>query len=641
MKIRRFIPLILYLLVLFLIFNWAGGIFGRSVSNLSYSQVTELFRQEQVKSFVVNEQSISLELHNPYNGQTKIAANMADPASFREEMGELLQQQLDAGILESYDFLPEAGFSPYELILPLLMVGLILLFLWAMMMGRMNNNNPLNNFGKARTVLGVPDGKKVTFADVAGADEEKEELQEVVDFLRDPEKYTKIGARIPHGLLLVGPPGTGKTLLARAVAGEADVQFLSISGSDFVEMYVGVGASRVRDLFEQAKKIAPAIIFIDEIDAVGRKRGSGLGGGHDEKEQTLNQLLVEMDGFGRTEGVIVLAATNRPDILDPALLRPGRFDRQIHVGRPDVKGREEILKVHAKGKRLDESVNLKTVARSTAGFTGADLSNLLNEAAIMAARANRPVLTMDDMNEALMKIIAGPAKRSRVPQRKDLKTTAIHEAGHAIATYRLPTQDPVRHITIIPRGQSLGSTWSLPQDDSSNMTRNEMYEEIVSLLGGRVAEALFIGDISVGASNDIDRATKLAKDMVARYGMCERLGTVSYLDGGEVFIGRDYQTTKSYSEKVAGTIDDEVKALIDKAYDHCKQILSENREKLQELVDYLLEKESITGEQFEALMEGREIKEASTTSMFDGFEEKQEVQELPSEEPRAEEPTEE
>ena len=637
MKIRRFIPLILYLLVLFLIFNWAGGIFGRGVSNLSYSQVVELFRQEQVKKFVVSEQTISLELHNPYNGETKLAANLADPESFRAELGSLFAQQHEAGILESYDFLPEAGFSPYELILPLLSVGIILLFLWAMMMGRMNNNNPLNNFGKARTVLGVPDGKKVTFADVAGAEEEKEELQEVVDFLRDPDKYTKIGARIPHGLLLVGPPGTGKTLLARAVAGEAGVQFLSISGSDFVEMYVGVGASRVRDLFDQAKKIAPAIIFIEEIDAVGRKRGSGLGGGHDEKEQTLNQLLVEMDGFGRTEGVIVLAATNRPDILDPALLRPGRFDRQIHVGRPDVKGREEILKVHAKGKRLDESVNLKTVARSTAGFTGADLSNLLNEAAIMAARANRPVLTMDDMNEALMKIIAGPAKRSRVPHRKDLKTTAIHEAGHAIATYRLPTQDPVRHITIIPRGQSLGSTWSLPQDDSSNMTRNEMYEEIVSLLGGRVAEALFIGDISVGASNDIDRATKLAKDMVARYGMCEKLGTVSYLDGGEVFIGRDYQTTKSYSEKVAGTIDDEVKALIDKAYDHCKQILSENSEKLQELVDYLLEKESITGEQFEALMEGREIKEASATSMFDGFEEKPELQEPAPEESKPDE----
>ena len=474
---------------------------------------------------------------------------------------------------------------------------------------------------KARTVLGVPDGRKVTFADVAGADEEKEELAEVVDFLRDPKKYTDIGARIPHGMLLVGPPGTGKTLLARAVAGEADVQFLSISGSDFVEMYVGVGASRVRDLFEQAKKIAPAIIFIDEIDAVGRKRGSGLGGGHDEKEQTLNQLLVEMDGFGRTEGVIVLAATNRPDILDPALLRPGRFDRQIHVGRPDVKGREEILKVHAKGKKLDDSVDLKVVARSTSGFTGADLSNLLNEAAILAARENRPVLNMEDMNEAMMKILAGPAKRSRVATRRDLRTTAIHEAGHAVATYKLPTQDPVRHITIIPRGQSLGSTWSLPKDDSSNMTRNEMYEEIVTLLGGRVAEALFVGDISVGASNDIDRATKLAKDMVARYGMCEKLCTDSYLDGGEVFIGRDYQTTKSYSEKVAGTIDDEVKALIDRAYDHCRQILSDNSEKLQELVDYLLIHEFISGEQFEALMEGKNIEECSQTSLFDGFEE--------------------
>ena len=637
MKKGRFIPLILYILVLLLIFSWAGSLFGYGMSSLSYSQVVELFQKEQVKKFVVSEQTITLELHAPYNGETKLTANLADPESFRAELSGLFREQWEAGILESYDFLPEAGFSPYDLILPLLVVGLILLFLWAMMMGRMNNSNPLQNFGKARTVLGVPDGKKVTFADVAGADEEKEELQEVVDFLKDPEKFRKIGARIPHGMLLVGPPGTGKTLLARAVAGEADVQFLSISGSDFVEMYVGVGASRVRDLFEQAKKIAPAIIFIDEIDAVGRKRGSGLGGGHDEKEQTLNQLLVEMDGFARTEGIIVLAATNRPDILDPALLRPGRFDRQIHVGRPDVKGREEILKVHARDKKLDATVNLKTVARSTAGFTGADLSNLLNEAAIMAARDNRPVLTMNDLNEALMKIIAGPAKRSRVPQRKDLKTTAIHEAGHAVAIYRLPTQDPVRHITIVPRGQSLGSTWSLPQGDSSNMTRNEMYEEIVSLLGGRVAEALFIGDISVGASNDIDRATKLAKDMVARYGMCEKLGTVSYLDGGEVFIGRDYQTTKSYSEKVAGTNDDEVKTLIDKAYDHCRQILSENSEKLQELVSYLLEHESITGEQFEALMEGREIAESSATSMFDRFE----VQEEPVEEPKEEENTEE
>ena len=511
-----------------------------------------------------------------------------------------------------------------SLVLPMALAGLVVLIVWFLLMSKANQNNPMANFGKARTVLGLPDNKKVTFQDVAGADEEKQELQEVVDFLRNPEKYTKIGARIPHGLLLVGPPGTGKTLLARAVAGEADVQFLSISGSDFVEMYVGVGASRVRDLFDQAKRVAPSIIFIDEIDAVGRKRGSGLGGGHDEKEQTLNQLLVEMDGFGRTEGVIVLAATNRPDILDPALLRPGRFDRQIHVGRPDVKGREDILKVHAKGKRLDESVNLKTIARSTSGFTGADLSKLLNEAAIMAARDNRPVLTMEDLNEAMMKIIAGPAKKSRVQTRKDLRTTAIHEAGHAVATYKLPTQDPVRHITIIPRGQSLGSTWSLPHDDSSNMTRNEMYEEIVSLLGGRVAEALFVGDISVGASNDIDRATKLAKDMVARYGMCEKLGTVSYLDGGEVFIGRDYQTTKSYSEKVAATIDDEVKILIDKAYAHCKQILSDNAEKLNELTEYLLEHESISGEQFEALMEGRQIAELSQTSLFDGFEETEE-----------------
>ena len=613
-----------YVLVMVLFLSWAMGLFSQSSSGIPYSEVVELFRQEQVKSFEVKDDTITLNLHAPYNGKTTISTTLADPASFRQEMHELFLEQKDSGVLESYDFDPEKGVSPYDFILPLLIVGLILLFIWAMFMGRMNSANPLQNFGKARTVLGVPDGKKVTFADVAGADEEKEELQEVVDFLRDPDKYTKIGARIPHGLLLVGPPGTGKTLLARAVAGEADVQFLSISGSDFVEMYVGVGASRVRDLFDQAKKMAPAIIFIDEIDAVGRKRGSGMGGGHDEKEQTLNQLLVEMDGFGRTEGVIVLAATNRPDILDPALLRPGRFDRQIHVGRPDVKGREEILKVHAKDKRMDESVNLKTIARSTSGFTGADLSNLLNEAAIMAARENRPVLTMEDLNEAMMKIIAGPAKKSRVQTRKDLKTTAIHEAGHAIATYRLPTQDPVRHITIIPRGQSLGSTWSLPHDDSSNMTRNEMYEEIVSLLGGRVAEDLFIGDISVGASNDIDRATKLAKDMVARYGMCERLGTVSYLDGGEVFIGRDYQTTKSYSEKVAGTIDEEVKLLIDKAYAHCKQILTDDSAKLQELAEYLLDKESISGEQFAALMEGRQIEEISQTSLFDGFEETEE-----------------
>ncbi len=619
MKNRRYVPLIVYVLLLVLVFSWTNELFDKNLNQMPYSQVLELFQKEQVRAFEVEEKIITMELYSPLKGESTVSAMLADPEGFQRDMHELLLEQRASGVLEYFHFVPEEGFSPYELILPLLAVGLVLLFAWAMLMGRANSNNPLQNFGKARTVLGVPDGKKVTFADVAGADEEKEELQEVVDFLKNPGKFTAIGARIPHGMLLVGPPGTGKTLLARAVAGETDVQFLSISGSDFVEMYVGVGASRVRDLFEQAKKVAPAIIFIDEIDAVGRKRGSGLGGGHDEKEQTLNQLLVEMDGFARTEGIIVLAATNRPDILDPALLRPGRFDRQIHVGRPDVKGREEILKVHAKDKKLDASVNLKTVARSTAGFTGADLSNLLNEAAIMAARDNRPVLTMEDLNEALMKITAGPAKKSRVQTRKDLKETAIHEAGHAVAMFHLPTHDPVRHITIIPRGQSLGATWYLPKDDSSNLTRNQMYEQIVSLLGGRVAEALFLGDISVGASNDIDRATKLARDMVARYGMCEKLGTVSYLDGGEVFIGRDYQTTKSYSEKVAGTIDDEVKALIDHAYDHCKKILSENEEKIHKVVEYLMEKESMTGEQFEAIMKGEEVGETSATAMFDGF----------------------
>ena len=628
---KKFIPLITYMLVLFVGLSWLGDLFGTTGNSIPYSDVISMFRQEQVKEFLVEGDQLTMVLHTPYAGESEVTTTLSDPDGFRAEMQETFLAQMDSGILTSYDFIAAAPASPFDIVLPIITAGVVLLFVWALMMGKMNNANPLQNFGKARTILGIPDNKKVTFDDVAGADEEKEELREVVDFLRNPDKFTKIGARIPHGLLLVGPPGTGKTLLARAVAGEANVQFLSISGSDFVEMYVGVGASRVRDLFDQAKKIAPAIIFIDEIDAVGRKRGSGLGGGHDEKEQTLNQLLVEMDGFAKNEGVIVLAATNRPDILDPALLRPGRFDRQIHVGQPDVKGREEILKVHARGKKLDESVSLRTIARATSGFTGADLSNLLNEAAILAAREDRPVLNMDDLNEAMMKIIAGPAKRSRVQQRRDLKTTAIHEAGHAVATYKLPTQDPVRHITIIPRGQSLGSTWSLPKDDSSNMTRNEMYEEIVSLLGGRVAEDLFIGDISVGAASDIDRATKLAKDMVARYGMCEKLGTVSYLAGGEVFIGRDDQTTKSSSEAVAATIDEEVKILIDKAYAHCKQILEDNSEKLHEVVEFLLERESMTGEQFEACMEGKEIQNSSTTSLFDGFEAQEETASEPDE----------
>ena len=624
MKKRSIFSVIIYMLILGIGLSWLLGVFDLGKDELTYSQVVELFQKEQVKSFTVEDGKIYMNLHAPLDGKTSVTTTMSNVESFRQEMAPVFEEQRQAGILESYDFLPEDDGSPFDYVLPLILAGIVILLLWFLLMGRINSQNPMANFGKARTVLGVPNNQKVTFDDVAGAEEEKRELQEVVDFLRDPQKYTRIGARIPHGLLLVGPPGTGKTLLARAAAGEADVQFLSISGSDFVEMYVGVGASRVRDLFDQAKKVAPAIIFIDEIDAVGRKRGSGLGGGHDEKEQTLNQLLVEMDGFGRTEGVIVLAATNRPDILDPALLRPGRFDRQIYVGAPDAKGREEVLRVHAKGKCLDDTVDLKTVALATAGFTGADLSNLMNEAAIMAARDNRPALNMADLNEAMMKILAGPEKRSRVRLERDLRITAIHEAGHAVAMYSLPTHDPVRHISVIPRGQALGLTWSMPREDSAHMTRNEMYEQIVGLLGGRVAEALFLQDISTGASNDIDRASKLARDMISRYGMNEKLGTVSYNSGGEVFIGRDYQSTKSYSEKVAGTIDDEVKILIDKAYDHCAEILKRDEEKLMQVVDFLLKYENMSGTQFAACMEGKPIEEDnSETILFDGFEKPQ------------------
>ena len=621
MRKNRFLPLVIYLLLLVLAFSWIINIFGKSANALPYSQIVSMIEKGEVKSFVVADQTITLELHQELNGKTTVASYLADPDGFRTQMWDTLQAQLANGTLEGFDFLPQETFKPMDLVLPLLLAGAVLLVIYFFMMTRASNNNNLNNFGKARTVMGVPNNKKVTFEDVAGADEEKAELQEVVDFLRNPQKYTAIGARIPHGMLLVGPPGTGKTLLARATAGEAGVQFLSISGSDFVEMYVGVGASRVRDLFAQAKKVAPAIIFIDEIDAVGRKRGSGLGGGHDEKEQTLNQLLVEMDGFARTEGVIVLAATNRPDILDPALLRPGRFDRQIYVGAPDAKGRQEILKVHTKDKRLDSSVDLSTLALATSGFTGADLSNLVNEAAILAARNNRPVISMADMDEAMMKVVAGPEKRSRVRLQKDMKLTAIHEAGHAVAMYRLPTHDPVRQITVIPRGQALGLTWSSPREDSTHLTRNEMYEQIVALLGGRVAEALFLGDISTGASSDIDRASKLARDMVARYGMCENLGTVSYLGGGEVFIGRDYGTTKSYSEQIAGTIDEEVKKLIDRAYRQCEQILTEDKEKLMQVVDFLMQHETMSGTQFADCMEGRKISEGSATSLFDAFKE--------------------
>ena len=604
MKKHRLFPMLLYLVTLYLILNWASGGFNMNRAELSHTEIVQLFREERVESFVIQGNEIELQLHGTYDGKEELTCQLGDPDYFLSQVEDLLAQQQESGVLVGYDLRHAEGTTPMDYVMPLLVAGGILLLLWFILMGRASaGGNNMSNFGKARTVVGIPDGRKVTFDDVAGADEEKAELQEVVDFLRAPEKFHEMGARIPHGILLVGPPGTGKTLLARAVAGEAGVQFLSISGSDFVEMYVGVGASRVRDLFDQAKKVAPAIIFIDEIDAVGRKRGSGLGGGHDEKEQTLNQLLVEMDGFGKAEGVIVLAATNRPDILDPALRRPGRFDREIYVGRPDSKGREEILKVHARDKKLGEDVDLHKIALTTQGFTGADLQNLLNEAAILATRAQRPIIIGSDVSEAMMKVIAGPEKRSRVRTVRDQRITAYHEAGHAVTMHYLETADPVHHITIIPRGRSLGTTWSLPGEESSHMTRNEMFEDIVGLLGGRAAEEIVFRDITTGASNDIDRASQTARDMVARYGMSKKLGTISYLSDDEVFIGGSYGKTKSYSEQVAGAIDEEVKAVIDSAYDRCIQLLTENRDKLDAVAEFLLKNENMTGDEFRAIMD--------------------------------------
>ncbi len=619
MKKVKILPIIIWVCVLTMLFAWVISALAPAGSSLSYSQVLTQFQNENVVSFRVQGNALTMELKEPVGGKTTATHTLADPEGFRQEQQALFQAQSENGVLLSYDFQPAKALSPYDFILPLIIAGLVLILVWAFFAGRANNANPMMSFGKANATHGQ-NGQKVTFADVAGMEEEKKELQEVVDFLCAPEKFTRVGAKIPHGILLSGPPGTGKTLLARAVAGEAGVQFLSISGSDFMEMYVGVGASRVRDLFEQARRVAPAIIFIDEIDAVGRKRGSGMGGGHDEREQTLNQLLVEMDGFSKSEGVIVLAATNRRDILDPALLRPGRFDRQIYVGAPDASERLAILKVHAKGKCLDDSVRLNTVALATSGFTGADLSNLLNEAAILAARDNRPALNMDDLNEAMMKVLAGPEKRNRVHLQKDLRLTAIHEAGHAVAMYSLPTHDPVRQISIIPRGNALGLTWTQPEQESTHMTRNEMYENIVGLLGGRVAEELFLKDVSTGASNDIDRASKLARDMVGRYGMSKSLGTVSYTGGEELFIGRDFERTKSYSEKVAGTMDDEVKALIDRAYAHCTELLTRDSEKLRQVADFLLEHETMSGAQFAACMEGKPIPASNSHNLFDGIE---------------------
>lgn len=497
----------------------------------------------------------------------------------------------------------------YSLI-PVLLTVALGIFILYFMMRQSGGNGKYSSFGKAN-LKNQLDTRKATFKQVAGADEEKRELEEIVDFLKHPRKYTDIGAKIPKGVLLLGPPGTGKTLLARAVAGEAGCPFFSISGSDFVEMFVGVGASRVRDLFDQAKKHAPSIIFIDEIDAVGRHRGAGLGGGHDEREQTLNQLLVEMDGFSGSDSVIVIAATNRRDILDPALLRPGRFDRQIVVGYPDVKGREEILMVHANNKPLAPDVDLRTIAQTTQGFTGADLENLLNEAALLAARNNRMSITEKDIEEATMKVIAGPEKKSRIVTEHDRKVTAYHEAGHAVAAYNLPTQDKVHQVTIIQRGMAAGLTVTRPSNDDMHVSRNQMRENIIMLLGGRVAEEVFLDDICTGASNDIERATNTARNMVTKYGFSSKLGTVVYgSDNDEVFLGKDYGHTRNYSEAVAAQIDEEVKSIIEKAYSDCKAIIQENSEKMHILANYLLKHEKIDGADFERLMKGENIEPA-------------------------------
>ena len=503
-----------------------------------------------------------------------------------------------------YDMEPAKDNTWLITLLPTLLLGVLLVVSLVVMM-KQTSGGGMSKFGRANMKNPVQSGKKTTFAEVAGADEEKEELAEIVQFLKNPSKFNDLGARIPKGVLLQGPPGTGKTLLARAVAGEAGVPFFSISGSDFVEMFVGLGASRVRDLFEQAKKNAPAIIFIDEIDAVGRQRGTGLGGGHDEREQTLNQLLVEMDGFGENEGIIVMAATNRSDVLDPALLRPGRFDRQILVSYPDVKGREEILKVHSRNKPLGFDVDLKTIAKTTAGFTGADLENLLNEAALLAARKNRKAITEKDIEEATIKVVAGPEKKSKVMSKKDKEITAFHEAGHAICMYYLPTQDPVHQISIIPRGMAAGFTMSLPEQDKTHMTKGEMNETIVGLLGGRVAEQLTQDDICTGASNDIERATHIARDMVTKYGFSEKLGPITYGQGDhEVFLGRDFSQGNNCSENVAAEIDAEVREIIETAYERSKQILTAHMGELQKVAQYLLMKEKIDGETFERLIKG-------------------------------------
>ncbi|MDD6160581.1 MAG: ATP-dependent zinc metalloprotease FtsH [Oscillospiraceae bacterium] len=586
--------------VLLALLLWAFSAFSsnRSADYITFANMDSLFRQEQVTSFSVDKNDVvTLKLKD---GSVKYHA-LADLSLFDEALGSLITEQKADGILTDYDFAQKTTLPVWvQLTLPAVVSVVVVLLVWGTMAARQNAQNGqggMAGFGKARTTAGQK--STVTFADVAGADEEKAELQELVDFLKDPRKFTDLGARIPKGVLLVGPPGTGKTLLAKAVAGEAGVNFLSISGSDFVELYVGVGASRVRDLFDQAKKDAPAIVFIDEIDAVGRQRGTGLGGGHDEREQTLNQLLVEMDGFAANEGVIVLAATNRQDILDPALLRPGRFDRQVYVGRPDMKGREEILRVHARNKPLAEDVDLKEIARETTGFTGADLENLMNESALLAARQGLRYITLTHIQQSIIKVIAGPEKKSRAQIEEDRRITAYHEAGHAVVSHALPTQDPVQQITIVPRGQAAGMTINRPQEDRSHVTRQRLTETLSTLLGGRCAEDTALGFICTGAVSDLQRATEIARDMVTKYGMSETLGNVTFTSGSdEVFIGRSMAQAKPYSEQTAALIDAEVKRLLDEAYDKCREILTRDRDKLELVARFLLKHETMDMEQF-------------------------------------------
>ena len=597
---RRFSwgAVLLVLLAMCLVYYLASGL--RSQDAVSYAQVRQLFLDEKVQEFAISDTRLTAKLSD---GST-VSCDLYDFQVFYDDLNDLVQQQHDQGIIRDYTYHADHSTNWLQLLLPyvLVILGFILLM---NLMARMTGAGPggaqdrMSHFGDAR-VQAAPQDSKVTFQDVAGEDEEKEELREIVEFLRQPDKYLALGARIPKGVLLVGPPGTGKTLLAKAVAGEAGVKFLSISGSDFVEMYVGVGASRVRDLFRQAKQNSPAIIFIDEIDAVGRQRGNGLGGGHDEREQTLNQLLVEMDGFTANEGVVVLAATNRVDILDPALLRPGRFDRQVYVGLPDIKGRRDILAVHARNKPLAEDVDLDKLAKGTSGFTGADLENLLNEAALLAGRRDEKAITMEDLQKSVIKVIAGPEKHSRVIPEHERRLTAYHEAGHAVVMHALPDLDPVHQITIVPRGQAGGMTIYLPDEDRSYLSRSYLLDNIAGLLGGRAAEQLVLGDISTGASNDISRTTQMARKMVGTYGMSDRMGNAAF-DAGhdEVFIGKSMAQTRPYSEETAAEMDQEIRRIMDEAYGRCRKILEQYRPQLDQVAQFLLQHETMTAQEFE------------------------------------------